>query len=130
MRILLLIVAGLALVGFIVVAVVLPQMESSETKAAAQALIAGAAPAQQQIAAAAEKSGNLAGAGKGVKLAPKSDSKHGGLKWVIQDNGSIHGWNEKNAIEIGLTPVLSGGKVSWRCQGYPNVAMPASCGGR
>jgi hypothetical protein len=118
MRILLLVVAGL------------PQMESSETKAAAQALIAGAAPAQQQVSAAAEKAGSLAGSGKGVKLAPMSDSKHGGLKWVIQDNGLIHGWNEKNAIEIGLTPVLSGGKVSWRCQGYPNVAMPANCGGR
>ena len=130
MRILLLVGAGLALVGFIVVAVVLPQMQSSETKAAAQALIAGAAPAQHLVAAAAEKAGNLAGAGKGVKLVPVSDSKHGGLKWVVQDNGSIHGWNEKNAIEIGLTPMISGGKVNWHCQGYPNVAMPASCGGR
>ncbi|HUJ86894.1 MAG TPA: hypothetical protein VLX30_08595 [Burkholderiales bacterium] len=130
MRILLLVVAGLALVGFIVVAVVLPQMESSETKAAAQALIAGAAPAQQQVAAAAEKAGNLSGAGKGIKLAPQSDPKHGELKWVVQDGGEIRGWNEKNAIEIGLAPVLAGGKVSWRCHGYPNVAMPASCGGR
>ncbi|MFZ1909682.1 MAG: hypothetical protein WAU52_11430 [Burkholderiales bacterium] len=130
MRILLLVVAGLALVGFIVVAVVLPQMESSETKGAAQALIAGAAPAQQQVAAAAEKAGSLAAAGKGLKLAPKSDPTHGDFKWVIQDNGSIHGWNAKNALEIGLTPVLTGGKVSWRCNGYPNVAMPASCGGR
>ena len=130
MRILLLIVAGLALVGFVVVAVVLPQMESSETKAAAQALIAGAVPAQQQVAAAAEKAGNLADAGKGVKLSSQSDLKHGELKWLVQDDGSIHGWNEKNAIEIGLTPVLAAGKVSWRCHGYPNVAMPASCGGR
>jgi hypothetical protein len=130
MRILLLVVAGLALIGFIVVAVVLPQMESSETKAAAQALISGAAPAQQQVDAAAEKAGNLAGAGKGLKLDPKSDSKYGELKWLVQDNGSIHGWNAKNAIEIRLTPVLAAGKVSWRCRGYPNVAMPASCGGR
>lgn len=130
MRILLLVVAALALVGFIVVAVVLPQMQSSETKAAAQALIAGAMPAQQQVAAAAEKAGKLAGAGKGVRLTPHTDSKYGELKWVVQDNGSIHGWNEKNAIEIGLAPVLSGGKVSWQCHGYPNVAMPADCGGR
>jgi hypothetical protein len=130
MRILLLVVAGLALVGFVAVAVVLPQMQSSEAKAAAQALIAGAAPAQQQVAAAAEKTGSLTGAGKGVKLASAPDSGHGGMKWLVQDNGSIHGWNEKNAIEIRLTPALSGGKVSWHCQGYPNVAMPATCGGR
>ena len=130
MRILLLVVAGLALIGFIAVAVVLPQMESSETKAAAGTLIAGAAPAQQQVAAAAEKTGNLADSGKGLKLEPSSDPKLGGFKWVVQDNVSIHGWNKENAIEIGLTPVLAGGKVSWRCHGYPNVAMPASCGGR
>jgi hypothetical protein len=130
MRIVLLVVAGLALVGFVVVAVVLPQMESAETKAAAQALISGAAPAQQQIASAAEKAGKLAGVGNGLKLASQSDSKHGELKWVIGANGAIRGWNEKNAIEIALTPVLSGGKLSWNCRGYPNVAMPASCGGR
>jgi hypothetical protein len=130
MRIVLLVVAGLALVGFVVVAVVLPQMESAETKAAAQALISGAAPAQQQIASAAEKAGKLAGTGKGLKLASQSDSKHGELKWVIGADGAIRGWNEKNAIEIALTPVLSGGKLSWNCRGYPNVAMPASCGGR
>ncbi|MGH8745957.1 MAG: hypothetical protein ACREUK_05650 [Burkholderiales bacterium] len=130
MRILLLVVAGLALVGFIVVAVVLPQMQSSESKAAALALIAGAAPAQRQVAAAAEKAGSLAGSGKGLKLASRSDSKLGGFKWVVQDSGLIHGWNKENAIEIGLTPMLADGKLSWRCQGYPNVAMPANCGGR
>jgi len=130
MRIVLLIVAGLALAAFVVVAVVLPQMESAETKAAGQALIAGAAPAQQQIATVAEKAGSLDGTGKGLKLAPKSDPKHGEFKWMVQDNGLIHGWNEKNAIEIALAPVLTGGKVSWRCSGYPNTAMPATCGGR
>jgi len=42
MRIGLLIVAGLALIGFLAVAVVLPQMAGTEAKEAAQALIAGA----------------------------------------------------------------------------------------
>ena len=50
MRIGLLVVAALALIGFLVVAVVLPQMAGAEAKDAAQALIAGAQPAQQQIA--------------------------------------------------------------------------------
>ena len=129
MRIGLLVVAALALVGFLVVAVVLPQMSGAETKEAAQALVAGAAPAQQQVAAAAEKAGNLAAAGKGVKLAPRSDAKHGELKWLVGDDGAIRGWNEKNAIEITLTPALQGGKTSWNCRGYPVSAMPASCGG-
>jgi hypothetical protein len=130
MRIVLLVVAGLALVVFVVVAVVMPQMESANAKAAAQSLIAGTAPAQQRIAAAAEKAGSLAGSGKGLKLASKSDSKNGEFKWVVEDNGAIRGWNKSNAIEIALTPVLTGGKVSWACRGYPNAAMPASCGGR
>src|SRR5579859_5271913 len=103
MRIMLLIVAGLALVAFVVVAVVLPQMESTETREAAQALITGAGLAEQQVAAAAEKAGNMVGSGKGVKLASQSDSKHGELKWVVEDNGEIRGWNEKNALEITLT---------------------------
>ena len=59
MRIGLLVVAVLALIGFLVVAVVLPQMQGAELKEAAEALVAGAEPAKQQVAAAAEKSGGL-----------------------------------------------------------------------
>ena len=130
MRIGLLVVAALALVGFLVVAVVLPQMAGNETREAAQALVAGAAPAQEQVAAAAEKGAGLASAGKGVKIAGRTDAKHGELKWLVSDNGAIRGWNEKNAIEITLTPAFQGGKTSWSCRGYPVSAMPASCGGR
>jgi hypothetical protein len=130
MRIGLLVVAGLALIGFLVVAVVLPQMAGAEARDAAQALIGGAEPAKQQISAAAEKSGRLAGAGQGVKIAPQTDSKHGEMKWIVASDGAIRGWNEKNALEVALTPSLQGGKVSWSCKGYPVNAMPASCGGR
>ena len=131
MRIGLLIVAGLALIGFLVVAVVLPQMAGSEAKEAATALIAGTEPARAAVRATAEKNGgNLAGAGKGIKLPAKSDPKHGELKYVVADDGAIRGWNEKNALEIALTPAAQGGKVSWNCKGYPVSAMPAECGGR
>jgi hypothetical protein len=130
MRIALLVVAGLALAGFLVVAVVLPQMSGAEAKEAAQALIAGAEPAKQQVSAAAEKSGNTAAAGKNVKVAAKNDPKHGEMKWLVADNGAIRGWNEKNALEITLTPSMPGGKVAWSCRGYPVTAMPASCGGK
>jgi hypothetical protein len=130
MRIGLLIVAGLALIGFVVVAVVLPQMAGAEAKEAAQALVSGAEPARAQVNAAVEKSGNVAGAGKGVKVAAKNDPKHGELKWLVGDDGAIRGWNEKNALEIALTPSVQAGKVSWNCKGYPVSAMPASCGGR
>ena len=130
MRIALLVVAGLALIGFLAVAVVLPQMAGAEAKEAAQALVAGTEPARQQVGAAAEKSGKLAGSGKDVKLAPKSDARHGELKWIVAEDGAIRGWNEKNAIEIAVMPTLGGGKVSWNCKGYPMAAMPAACGGR
>ena len=130
MRAALLVIAALALIGFIAVSFVLPQMAGAEANEAAQALIAGAEAAKQQVAAAAEKAGNLAGSGNNVKLAPKNDPKFGDLKWIVEANGAIRGWNEKNAIEISVTPTLRGGKVAWACRGYPNVSMPAACGGR
>ena len=130
MRAALLIIAALALAGFLAVAVVLPQMAGSEAKDAAQALISGADAAKQQVAAAAEKAGNLSGSGKVVKIAAHSDAKHGELKWIVDANGAIRGWNEKNAIEVSMAPALQGSKVSWNCRGYPITAMPASCGGK
>src|SRR5437762_3222203 len=98
MRIGLLVIAALALAGFLTIAVVLPRMAGAEAKEAAQALIAGAEPAQRQVAAAAEKSGALAGSGKDVKLTARTDPKHGELKWLVAEGGAIRGWNEKNAI--------------------------------
>jgi hypothetical protein len=130
MRTVLIIIAVLALIGFIAVSFVLPNMAGSEAREAAQALIAGADGAKQQVSAAAAKAGNLTGAGSNIKLASKSDPKFGELKWIVEPNGAIRGWNEKNAIEISVTPSLQGGKVDWTCRGYPNAAMPASCGGR
>jgi hypothetical protein len=130
MRIGLLIVAGLALIGFLVVAVVLPQMQGTEAREAAQALVAGAQPAQQQVSAVAEKAGSLSGAGRGVKVAARNDPKHGDMKWIVADDGVIRGWNEKNALEVALMPTVQSGKVSWNCKGYPVSAMPTSCGGR
>jgi hypothetical protein len=130
MRIGLLVVAVLALAGFLAVAVVIPQMEGTEAKEAALALISGAEAAKQRVAAAAEKSGSLAGAGNDIKLPAKSDPKFGELKWIVEPYGAVRGWNEKNAIEISITPALQGGKLAWSCRGYPIVTMPASCGGR
>ena len=130
MRVGLLIVAAIALVGFLAVAVVLPQMAGAEAKDAAQALIAGADQAKQQVGAAAEKSASLSGSGKDLKIPERNDAKHGSMKWIVAENGAIRGWNEKNAIEIALTPTLAGGKLAWSCKGYPVNAMPQTCGGR
>ena len=130
MRAVLLVIAGLALIGFVAVSFVLPQMAGAESKEAAMALVAGAEAAKQQVAAKAAKAGNLSGSGDGIKLASKPDAKHGEFKWLIEANGAIRGWNEKNAIEISMSPKLEGGKVEWNCRGYPNASMPASCGGR
>ena len=130
MRTGLLIVAALALVGFIAVAFVLPRMAADEAKQAAQALVAGAEPAQRQVAAAAEKAGNLAGSGREVKIAARVDPKYGELKWLVSEGGAVRAWNERNAIEVTLTPQLQSGKAAWTCRGHPVNAMPVSCGGR
>lgn len=130
MRIALLVVAGLALIGYLAFAFVLPQREDADRREAAKALILGAEPAKQQVAAQAEKSGNLVGVGKEVKAATKSDPKHGELKWIVSENGDIRGWNKENALEVTLTPTLQSGKTSWNCKGFPITVMPASCGGR
>jgi hypothetical protein len=130
MRAALLVIAGVLMLGYAAVAWVLPSMAGSEVKAAAEALIAGAEQAKQQVAAAAEKSGQLAGAGNGIKVAPKNDPKHGEMKWIVAENGAIRGWNGKNALEVTLTPSLQGGKTSWSCRGYPVGAMSPNCGGK
>src|SRR5438128_288043 len=87
-------------------------------------------PAKQQVAASAEKAGNLSGAGKGIKVSAKSDPKHGEMKWIVSENGDIRAWNEKNALEVTLIPTLQSGKANWNCKGYPVNAMPSNCGGR
>ena len=130
MRGALLVVAGLALIGFLAVAVILPRMAGSEAREAGQALVAGAEAAKQQVGAAVEKNGKLEGSGAGVKVASKSDPKHGELKWIVSENGAIRGWNEKNALEVTLIPTLQSGKTGWTCKGYPVDAMPPSCGGK
>ncbi len=129
MRVGLLVVAGVALIGFLAVAVILPQMQGGEVRDAAAVLVSGANPAKEAVAGAALKSGNLGGAGANVKIAPKSDPKYGELKYIVESGGVIRGWNEKNAIEIAITPQMNAGKVVWACKGYPSQSMPVTCGG-
>jgi hypothetical protein len=129
MRIALLVVAGVALIGFLFVAVVLPHKAEADARHAAQALITGADPAKQQVAASVEKSGDLSGVGRGIRVASKSDAKHGEMKWIVSENGDIRGWNERNALEVTITPSLQSGKANWNCKGYPVMAMPPNCGG-
>ena len=130
MRNALLVIAVIALIGFLAIAFVIPEMREAEVQKAAQQLLAGADSAKQQVAGAAQKAGNLAGSGKGVKVAAKNDPKHGDMKWIVSEDGVIRGWNEQNVIETSLAPALQGGKVGWSCRGYPMAAMPTSCGGR
>lgn len=130
MRAALLVIAGLALIGFVAVSFVLPNMAGTESREAASALIAGTEALKAQVGAAAVKASKLTGAGSGIKAVSKSDGKFGELKWIVEVNGAVRGWNEKNAIEISVTPTLKDGQVSWVCRGYPNAAMPAACGGR
>ena len=130
MRAILLVCAGLALVAFVAVGYIVPEMSASGAKSAAQALLTGAEPVKQMVAAAATKSGSLAGSGVGVKAVSRGSADQGDLKWVATENGMIRGWNEKNAIEVMLTPALANGQLTWACRGFPRSAMPAGCDGR
>jgi len=130
MRAGLLVIAALALAGFIAVAFVMPSMAGAKAKEAGQALVAGADAAKQQVAAAAEKNGKLEGSGAGIKFASRRDAKYGELQWLVSENGAIRGWNRDHGLEVTLTPTLQSGKVSWTCRGYPLDAMPAGCGGK
>ena len=89
----LLVFAGVALLGFLIIAVVMPQMSWGETRDAAAVLVSGAESVKPQVSAAAEKAGTLAGSGAGVKIAAKMDPKYGELKWIVEPNGVIRGWN-------------------------------------
>jgi len=65
-----------------------------------------------------------------VKIAARVDPKYGELKWLVSEGGAVRAWNERNAIEVTLTPQLQSGKAAWTCRGHPVNAMPVSCGGR
>jgi len=130
MRAGLLVIAALALAGFIAVAFVMPSMAGSKAKEAGQALVAGADAPKQLVAAAAEKNGRLEGAGEGIKMESRRDARHGVLQWIVSENGTIRGWNKDNGLEITVLPTLQSGKVSWSCRGYPMDAMPVNCGGK
>ena len=130
MRMGLIIIAGLALLGFLAVAVIFPGIAGAEAKDAAQALVVGAEAAKQQVAAVAQKAGTLTDSGTDVKLAGRNDPKSGELKWIVERNGTVRGWNERNAIEISIQPALQGSQVSWTCRGYPISTMPDNCRGR
>ena len=130
MRAGLLVVAAVALAGFIAVAFVMPSMAGSKAKEAAQVLVSGADAPKQQVSAAAEKNGKLEGSGTGVKVAARNDPKYGELQWIVSENGIIRAWNKDNALEVTITPVLQSGKASWSCRGYPGDAMPTNCGGK
>jgi hypothetical protein len=130
MRAGLLVVAALALIGFVALAYVMPSMAGSKAKEAAQALVAGAEAPKQQVAAAVEKNGKLEGSGAGIKVASRSDPRLGELQWIVSEHGIIRAWNRENALEVTITPALQSGKASWNCRGYPGDAMPPSCGGK
>lgn len=130
MRVGLLVIAGVALVAFLAVAVVLPQMQGGEVRDAAAVLVSSANAAKAEVTAAAEKAANLAGSGTNVKVAVKNDPKYGEFKWIVEPGGVIRGWNAKNAIEVAMMPALNGGKVAWMCKGYPAQSMPVTCGGK
>jgi len=129
MRIALYVVAAVVLVVFIAIGYVIPGMAEAKAKSAAKALLTGAEAAKAQIGKAAERSGSLAGSGRGVKVDNRSDATLGALKWVVSEDGAVRGWNGEYAIQITLTPSLKGGKVAWSCSGYPRNAMPQGCGG-
>src|SRR4051812_7229204 len=117
MRVSLLVVAALALIGFVVVAVVVPQTQGAKAKEAAQALVAGAGPAQQQVSSTVEKSGNLSGAGRGVKIAEKSDPKAGRLKWIPAQDGADPGRKVGNALQGALPPNAQARRRGWAWTG-------------
>ena len=65
-----------------------------------------------------------------MRAAEAKDAAQSLVSGADSANGAIRGWNEKNALEVTITPTLQSGKASWACKGYPVDAMPTTCGGR
>ncbi len=130
MRIALLIVAGIALIGFLAVAVVLPHKAGADAREAAQALISGAEPAQKQVAALAEKTGNLAGVGKGhqARGEERSQARRAQVDRVRERRHPRLEREERDRSHHDARR-CNRGKANWNCKGYPVTVMPASCGG-
>ena len=89
-------------------------------------LLLNASTLRSAITTAAEKSGSIVGAGKG--LSPPGPSKLIDFGYV-NDDGVIVLHSHKTESTAFLIPRMGNAKVIWDCRGFPQSAFPGSCRG-
>jgi hypothetical protein len=75
------------------------------------------------IAEAAEKSGSLRDIGAGIKLKRTENIDY----TYIDRDGTVIIYNMPGGVLVVLSPVFERGKITWRCFGLPERAMPPDC---
>lgn len=90
------------------------------------ALVLEASPLRESITLAADKSGTLVGAGKGVRVPALGHLIDFGY---ISDDGVIILHSKKTESTLLLISKMENGKTLWQCHGYPEKAFWISCRG-
>jgi len=89
----------------------------------ASEVLSGLQGAKIAVAERALQSGTVANSGEGVVIAPFGRLK---LGRVLPD-GTIVAAAEDPPVVFILQAKLSGGEVSWSCQGFPSKSVPTQC---
>ena len=88
-------------------------------------MVSSVSALKTEVAEAAQSKGTLSGAAAGLKVGTHQHADYA----LLSPDGTIVAYSERYGALVVLTPSMSGGSVSWRCQGYPERLFPAACRG-
>ena len=116
----------LAIIALVAVAMFISTDRVNSRRTYNSELIQSASPLRLDIERAAEKSGKIAGSGRGLRPVPPT--RFIDFSYVGED-GAIFLQSRKTEATVLLVPRMVNGKVQWDCRGFPETAMPGSCRG-
>jgi len=104
-------------------AIILPTYDCITPRVKAGEIILSASMARTEIADRFAQSHTLEGSGVGVRV-----EEFGRLAYTrVMPEGTIILVGKDPAIAVVFEPFLQKGKLEWKCKGYPENAVPASC---
>jgi hypothetical protein len=105
------------------IAVVTPTYQCYTDRAKAAEVVLAGSVLRSQVEDAARARGTINGAGANIQFAPSGRVVAG----RVTDDGEIVAIGEDPPVVIILSPAYVGGRVSWKCRGFPRKIVPMMC---
>lgn len=123
----LLVLAGLGVLGYFAMHVLYTRVPDS--RLAAAEMQTESAGLRADIAEAILTRGSPQGAGRSVKAPAALTTKYGAAAVAVAEDGRLTLRAERFGVTLEFVPALEGGGVKWRCSGTPERDMPLGCRG-